>query len=385
MPVKNHFDTLIVGAGPAGTTAAFILASMGYKVGIIEKSRFPRSKLCAGLLTQKTIQTLKDVFNIDLCGLKSQGVIQYQSSYYSVGDKNTEKLHGKLNFPFHFVDRKSYDQCWLDKAVDAGARVIFKEKVVAVDITAGKVATQTGRQFYGDVIIGADGVFSQVRSRLKRSGVIKNHRSQEVAAALEIFIPKEKFPELPDHPAIYFGYIPWGYAWSFPGPKNQILGICGLKKKNKKYLTRSFESFLQSHAVPMHKSCHAKGYALPYGNYLSKPGYGNILLIGDAGGLADPFLGEGIYYAHKSGQLAANAIKQSSGSPQDAFTIYSVLLNRSIIPELKFARINRQLLFSLPSKWYFKGLSFFLKQIPKKCEETIQGQRSFKLLRPIRH
>ena len=48
-----------------------------------------------------------------------------------------------------------------------------------------------------------------------------------------------------------------------------------------------------------------KSHALPYGNYLTRPGYGNVLLLGDACGLADPLLGEGIYYAHKSACLAA--------------------------------------------------------------------------------
>jgi len=72
---KNRFDALIVGAGPAGATAAFILANNGYRVGIIEKGRSPRFKLCGGLLSQKTIKLLSDVFNANISDLEANGVI----------------------------------------------------------------------------------------------------------------------------------------------------------------------------------------------------------------------------------------------------------------------------------------------------------------------
>jgi flavin-dependent dehydrogenase len=127
----------------------------------------------------------------------------------------------------------------------------------------------------------------------------------------------------------------------------------------------------------------AKGYALPYGNYLRKAGHKNILLIGDAGGFADPFLGEGIYYAHKSAQLACAAIRQSFNRPQNVLKLYSLSLNRSVITELKFAKMIRQILFSLPCRWHFKVLAFMLKKVPDKLVEAVHGQRSFRLLRPL--
>ena len=126
-----------------------------------------------------------------------------------------------------------------------------------------------------------------------------------------------------------------------------------------------------------------KSHALPYGNYLAQPGSGNILLLGDACGLADPLLGEGIYYAHKSGQLAALAAIQSYRYSQNAVRIYRQYLYEHIIPELKFARIGRQIIFSLPGSWPGLILSSLLKINPRKCEETIQGQRSFRWFRQI--
>ena len=75
MHAKNRFDVLIVGAGPAGASAAFILANNGYRVAVIEKKGVPRFKLCGGLLSQKTIKLRKDVFNVDGGDLEANGVI----------------------------------------------------------------------------------------------------------------------------------------------------------------------------------------------------------------------------------------------------------------------------------------------------------------------
>jgi geranylgeranyl reductase family protein len=380
---KNRFDVLIAGAGPAGSTAAFILANNGYRVGIIDKRRFPRPKLCGGLLSQKTITLLRNIFNTQVSDLKANGVIHCQSNTYGVGDRSGKCLKGKLDFPFHFVNRTLYDLQWLHQAADAGAKVFFEEKVEAVDFAIGKVSTRTGKQFWGRFIIAADGVFSRIRSLLSQRGLLSGRRRQDIAAALEIFIPREASSDFADYPNIYYGFTPWGYAWSFPGPQNQILGICTLKRKRRLSIAKCFDDFLNTQGVAAEHFSSVKGFALPYGNYLHKAGYQNVLLIGDAGGFADPFLGEGIYYAHKSAQLACAAIKQSFNGQQNVLTLYNQLLNQTIIVELKYAKLIRQILFSIPKRWHFNVMAFMLKHMPGELAEAVQGQRSFKLLRPL--
>ena len=342
MPPKSYFDALIIGAGPAGATAAFMLATEGYRIGIIEKRIFPRFKLCGGLLTQKTIELLKHIFNTSAKDLKSKEVIQYQSNSYAVGDCNGNFLQGRLDFPFHFVDRQIYDAFWLEAAVKAGAELIVKEKAQTIDIDKGQVHTHTGRQVGGRFIIAAAGIFSRVRSRLIQLELVKCRRRQDIAAALEAFIPRNKLTGVPDYPAIYYGYIPWGYAWSFPGTQNQIVGICSLRARAKQRLGKGFKNFARAQKIPVEYFANPKGYALPYGNYLTNAGYRNILLIGDAGGFADPLLGEGIYYAHKSAQMAVTAIKQSERHPPGAQALYDNLLSASILIELKYAKMIRQ-------------------------------------------
>ena len=382
MNSKDHFDVLIIGAGPAGATAAFILASDGYRIGIIERKRFPRFKLCGGLLTQKTVELLEDIFNTKASNLKSENIIHYHSNFYGFGDRSGNFLNGKMDFPFHFVNREIYDTFWLGKAVKAGVKVFFEESAENIDIVAGEITTRTGRRFAGRYIIAADGVFSMVQSLLYRRGLLNGRRKQHIAAALEIFFPRDRVSGINDYPCIYSGYVPWGYAWSFPGPQYQILGMCSLKQKARPFFSSSFARFLKDRGISLKNFYNPKGYALPYGNYLCKAGYKNILLIGDAGGFADPLLGEGIYYAHRSAQLATDAIKQSCRNPGKALKIYSRLLHGSFIADLRYLRMARRFLFSLPVQLQSKLLMFMLKHVPHKLEEAVQKKRSLELLLP---
>ena len=206
---------------------------------------------------------------------------------------------------------------------------------------------------------------------------------QDIAAALEIFVPRKALCDRADYPNIYYGFTPWGYAWSFPGPQYQILGICALKRKLRRPITFCFNDFLKAQGVTAEPFSKAKGFALPYGNYLHKAGYKNLLLIGDAGGFADPFFGEGIYYAHKSAQLACAAIRESFNRPQNAASLYNQFLKRPVITELKYAKILRQLIFSLPKRWHFNLVGMLLKRMPDQLAETVHGQRSIRWLRPF--
>ena len=84
MNCKFHFDVIVIGAGPAGATAAYLLASHGYSVLILDKSTFPRSKLCGGLLTWKTVKLLENIFQITTDFLKSIRVITCNTLKYKV-------------------------------------------------------------------------------------------------------------------------------------------------------------------------------------------------------------------------------------------------------------------------------------------------------------
>ena len=109
-------------------------------------------------------------------------------------------------------------------------------------------------------------------------------------------------------------------------------------------------------------------------------GQGRVLLTGDACGLADPLLGEGIYYAHRSAQIAAKAIGSASASPPAILNAYKKRLNKHVIRELNWIKFYRNLLFIGGRRRRFRGLKLFLRFFPKRLEATVQGQRSFSRL-----
>src|SRR5210317_1081613 len=116
MDHKYNFDVIVIGAGPAGSTAAYLLASKGFRVLILDKDTFPRDKLCGGLLTCKTIKLLEGTFRITVDVLKSKHIITCSSIKYRVVSSTGSSFTSQLAYPFHFVQRTVYDSFWLKMA-----------------------------------------------------------------------------------------------------------------------------------------------------------------------------------------------------------------------------------------------------------------------------
>jgi geranylgeranyl reductase family protein len=380
----KEYDVIIVGAGPAGTTAAYALAQNGLSVLVIDKKPFPRFKLCGGLLTQKTIHTLHKVFGTHVHQLIEDDIIGMKCRRYAVYFREKILAAGRLQFPFHLVSREAYDDYWMKKARAAGADVLLGEKVSGLDIGHESITTVYGKTYYYRHLIGADGVLSHVKSALIRAGKIKANRLKNIAFTLEASVSRKANLQFSDFPKIFFGYQQWGYAWVFPGRESYLVGMCGLKTKNKVNPLPAFFNFLRSQSMTVPKN-RIRSHPLPYGNYLHQPGHDNILLLGDACGLADPLLGEGIYYAHKSGQIATAAILEAVRTGRPPSTFYRRKLRHEVTSQLKWAKFWRHIVFCVDSRSGFKALTFLLKTAPRVFEELIQGQRSFKGFHRIRH
>lgn len=377
---EKHYDTVVIGGGPAGSTAAYILASQGYRVALVDKRRFPRPKLCAGVLTWKTIELLGSIYGCDADEMIRQGIISHRTHHYRIFRGTKQLARGHLDYPFHFADRTRYDHFWLQRATAAGAHALTGQAVCRVDPFERMVELTDGRRIGAQVIIGADGVWSISRRALFTSPHAAERWRRQLAMAVETRCAPAPGKTSRDDAALYFGLVPWGYAWSFPGSGHRIVGICGLQPKSDRPLLEGFKEFITELGTGDNATTTIRGHALPFGNFLDPPGFGRILLVGDACGLADPLLGEGIYYAHRSAQTAARAIMHCAPDYTNLDRIYQAALRKDILRELRWIKAFRNLLYWGGRRRRFRGLRLLFRLMPKRLEAAIQGQRPFSRL-----
>jgi geranylgeranyl reductase family protein len=380
MDGKKSYDVVIVGAGPAGATAGMVLAKKGMNVLVLERETFPRDKLCAGLITLKTQELISDLVGQDLSKLQSRGIIEYQSTAYGLGNTQDLFYQGKMEYPFYFVKRKIYDYFLFEKLKSSGARVLTGQKVIGIDCVKSEVFTADGHRFKARFIVGADGAMSRVRNALSRLNVVQKPWLDGAALALECFIPRDE-ANFYDFPVIYFGYVPMGYIWSFPGRTAYCLGVCSGEIRDGRKLKKILRDFASKSGFSLEAMENIRAHVLPYGDFEKKPGYRNILLVGDAAGFADPLLGEGIFYAHKSALLACQAIKLTFECPANAARVYARLA-QEIVQEMDYARFWKAVTFKLLSLNNYGLLKCVFAKFSPKLVETIHGLRSFKWLRP---
>ncbi|MFW5927614.1 MAG: NAD(P)/FAD-dependent oxidoreductase [Thermoplasmatota archaeon] len=348
--IEESYDVVIVGAGPAGATAGFILGNLGYKVLLIDKERFPRNKPCGGLLTNKTLELLDRVFSENLESLVDKDVIDYVSNKWKIHYQFTKLGKGQLKTPFCYAKRKRYDDFFLNKTKDVGADVLEGEKVIDIVIESNKVITESGRELKAEYILGADGANSIIRRKLSEKELIDaGGWKQNLGVAMQQKIDRKNTELGTEGINLHFGIIEKGYAWVFPYSDEVIAGVGGVIDKNRN-MKESFKSFLEGLGLNF-DSDKSKSHLVTLGNFLKKPTYKNILLVGDAGGLMNPITGEGIFYAHRSGVIAANTIHEKEKNEDlELVREYTKTLNHKIISELSRAKRVRNIWAALPQR-----------------------------------
>ena len=357
--MSTIFDAIIVGAGPAGAMAAYELSSRGLQVLLLDKETFPRYKPCGGGLSLK-VETL--------LGDEIKPVVEktIKGTYFSYQQK--EGLYLISDTPVaYMVMRDKFDALLVDRAINRGTYFKDNTQVMAIKTAPhGYEIITPHKSFYGRYIIGADGVNSIVRRYLHP------RRRRVLAASIEAEIPldENRCETLKDIVHIDFGIIPYGYAWIFPKNRRLSAGIAGFKgvvKQPKRY----FKRFLSDN--PLLKDARIdilKGYPIPlYGRSetLTKD---RIILVGDAGNLVDPFFGEGIYYALRTGQIGAEVISKAITNNSSDLTEYDRLIKRELHPQFKAAQKVSQFIYTFPRTWFD-----ILSEHPELAEKYYQVLR----------
>lgn len=380
-------EVIVAGAGPAGAAAALVLAGAGRSVLVLDRAAFPRDKLCAGLLTWKTLRTIGRLTGETERSLIAKGLVNHVSRRYRIRHRDRVIAEGELVYPFHFVARRVFDAWLVERVRAAGADVLEGERVVRAWPETATVRAASGREFRGRFLLGADGAGSRVRRAFSQAP--ETWRA-EMGLGLEVFLDRVRLAGMTglhedvtaDFPTIYSGFLPAGYAWVFPHKERVIAGIGGLPRSGgEEGFARAMREFLAF--LGLEADLPVRGHPLPYGNWLTRPFQGGTLLVGDAAGLVEPFFGEGIHYALHSGELAGLALTDALAHGREPAAAYLAGLERDIYPELIYSKRLRRVLYWFVRNGVIGPLRLFLRGGGTRLQEMVHGMRSFRFLRKL--
>ena len=328
---ENDADVIVVGAGPGGSATAAHLARAGIKTLLLEKTEFPREKVCGDGLTPRAV---KELLALDI-DLTTQGWIKNKGLRIIGGGHRLELPWPELSvFPDYGLvrTRADLDQILAQKAVAVGADlrestsvtgpVMEQDRIVGVTT---KNAAGEERTYRAPIVVAADGNSS--RLSLSMGLTKRDDRPLGVAVRTYFRSPRheddwlESWLELWDQDRL----LP-GYGWVFgvgDGTSNVGLGILN---SSPAFANVDYRALLMRWAdsmpkewgyVPEEMVGPIRGAALPMGFNRTPHFHQGMLLVGDAGGMVNPFNGEGIAYAMESGRIAAETIAEALASGRD--------------------------------------------------------------------
>ncbi|QXJ20740.1 geranylgeranyl reductase family protein [Actinomadura graeca] len=324
-------DVIVVGAGPAGSAAACHLARSGLDVLILEKTTFPREKVCGDGLTPRAVHELL-ALGVDV---DDPGWFRTSGLRLAGAGRRVEIPWPDGPLPAFGLTRtrRDLDELLVRQAVKAGATLLEGAKVTGPLLNrAGQVVgvTTAGREHHARVVVAADGA----SSRLSVALGLRPLRDRPIGVAARRYYRSTRHDD--DLLEVWLDPVPAGYGWIFGmGDGTCNVGVALLRTARadcRRLLGRWLEPMPPGWGLTEENATTpVRGAALPMG-FSRQPHYvPGLLLAGDSGGMVNPSSGEGIAYALEAARLAAETIETAlklptAGQRERAFQRYPAAL-----------------------------------------------------------
>jgi geranylgeranyl reductase family protein len=308
-------DVIVVGAGPAGSTAAYRLAREGVRVVLLDRARFPRDKPCGGGITVRGLRHLP----IDVTPVVEDTIHRVE-----LGFGYRDRFERSSGEPLVLMtQRRRLDAHLAGRAAGAGADFRDGVRVRGIETAPrGVVVITDGDRLAASAVIGADGCNGVSGKALGLA------RGMTYGVAYEGNVPWAALDRnrWQGRMLIEFDTVPGGYAWVFPKGEHANLGVGGWGRAApnlREHLARLCEDVgVTTDAVEG-----VRGYRLPLRLPSAAVARGRALVIGDAAGLVDPMSGDGMYEAFLSSKLASEAVLRLLAGQIDDLSGFQAVLD----------------------------------------------------------
>jgi len=314
-----RYDAIVVGAGPAGSTAAYRLAAAGASVLLLDRARFPRDKPCGGGVTIRALRQLP--FPID-------PVVEDVVDSFELRIGHRRGFERTAPEPLALMtQRRRLDAYLVERAVAAGAEMRDGTRVTRASDTSVEA---DGGLLEGTVLIAADGA----------NGVVARSLGLAVdcdrPVALEGSIPygrvsRERYT---GKLVLEFGTVPGGYGWVFPKGDHVNVGVGGWASEGPR-LRSHLAELCAAHGMDADELEGLRGHRLPLRRPGSALARGRVAIVGDAAGLVDPLSGDGMYEAFLSARLASEQALAILAGDADGFEPYAERLEAELAPMVR--------------------------------------------------
>lgn len=362
-------DVVVVGAGPAGATAALVLARAGVGVALLDRAPLPRGKTCGGGVVARALESLPSGVAVPV----ERRLGRVESRFVDAGIAVTVEREAPL---VHMAMRAPLDLALAEAARAAGAALQAPCTLERVGLTPNHVEIGTSHgPLRARFLIAADGATGPTA----RAAGWTEPLASVPALEAEVEMPSRLLDRFADRARFDLGVPVGGYGWVFPKADHLSIGV-GVFTQGaaRRRLRDELARYLHVVGLGEGRVLRVRGAPIPV-RPRREAARGRVLLVGDAAGLADPLTGEGISLAIRSGRLAAESLLRTRLETPAAVRAYLASLRRDILGDLRIARGLAWVLYRRPG--LARRLVPRLGQLAGEAlTEVVAGHRTYRAL-----